>query len=151
MGCTNTSGPGILLTSRSLQAFVATQTKLHHPPTNKNRWGTPWEITKRVFLAVFLLAMIGLLVENCRQAIVKTPRVEYEGKIVDRWAGFYEGSRGGGAYYRLLIEERNGAQTTVAVENEDYLRAKVGMWIKRDGRGVRFADQPSDFEKDPRN
>jgi hypothetical protein len=56
---------------------------------------------------------------------------EYEGKIIDKWAGYSHSEEGSVPYFRLLVETPDGQRSTVAVDQETYDRATVGMWIRK--------------------
>jgi hypothetical protein len=56
---------------------------------------------------------------------------EYEGKIIDKWAGYSHSEEGSVPYFRLLVKTPDGQRSTVAVDQETYDRATVGMWIRK--------------------
>ncbi len=61
---------------------------------------------------------------------------EYEGKIIDKWAGYNHSDLGSFPYFRLLVETDGGQKSTVVVDQETYDRAKIGMWIRKTTRGI---------------
>jgi len=67
----------------------------------------------------------------------------YEGRIVDKWSGFSESETGSRAYYKLIVEDNKGGRTTVTVDGATYERAKIGMRIKNQGKGIELKDQAS--------
>lgn len=66
---------------------------------------------------------------------------EYEGKVVDKWAGYNHTDEGSFPYFRLSVEISNGKKLTVAVDQETYERAKVGMWIRKNRDGIELMTQ----------
>jgi len=62
---------------------------------------------------------------------------DFEGRIVDRWAGYDESSQGARPYFRLRVESDDGKQFVVSVDANVYESARVGMRIKsRSGQVV---------------
>ena len=60
-----------------------------------------------------------------------TVGMDYEGVIVDRWAGYIESDLRPRPYFRLLIEDEKRGRITVIVDSDTYHRSKVGMWVRR--------------------
>jgi hypothetical protein len=77
----------------------------------------------------------GLLLIIYKSKLAVRP-VEYEGRIVDKWAGYNHSEQGSFPYFRLLVETENGQKLTVAVDKENYERAQVGMRIKKTQKGI---------------
>lgn len=94
-------------------------------------WGT--------VVAVLLVSTFALAWQKFQRPAV----VEYDGQIVDRWAGFTDSDTGARAYYKLLVEDDGGKRVTVVVDNEIYLRAKVGMRIRRSISGIELNGKPA--------
>jgi len=82
-----------------------------------------------------LVALI-FIIYNTRQSLNPA---EYEGKIVDKWAGYNESDQGSRPYFRLLVEPDNGVKFTVAIDRDIYQRAKVGMRIKKTRVGIELS------------
>ncbi len=57
--------------------------------------------------------------------------MDYEGVIVDRWAGYIESDLRPRPYFRLLIEDEKRGRITVIVDSDTYHRSQVGMWVSR--------------------
>jgi hypothetical protein len=96
-------------------------------------------LARRIGWSLLILAcLVGLLffVYNTRQSL-NPP--EYEGKIVDKWAGYHESDEGSRPYFRLLVEPDNGLKFTVTIDRENYQRAKVGMRIKKTRKGIELS------------
>ena len=93
-------------------------------------------LAKGLFWVVVILAgFVGVLFfvyQVNRQ--LKPP--EYEGKIVDKWAGYNHSELGSSPYFRLLVESAGGQRSTVAVDRDTYERAKLGMWIRKTKKGI---------------
>ena len=94
--------------------------------------------TSLVWGLVILVAFIGVLF-FAYQAKRQLSPPEYEGKIVDKWAGYSHSDEGSFPYFRLLVETDNGKKLTVTVDRENYERAKVGMRIKKTQRGIELS------------
>src|SRR5688572_15153350 len=87
-------------------------------------------------LIVALFAALLLIVYKSKQAVRPA---EYEGRIVEKWAGYNHSELGSFPYFRLMVETDNGQKLTVAVDQENYERAKVGMRIKKTQKGIEFS------------
>jgi hypothetical protein len=83
-----------------------------------------------VWGAVILAGFIGLLFYVYHVKRQMSP-LEYEGKVIDKWAGYHHSDLGSFPYFRLLVETAGGQKSTIAVDQETYGRAKVGMWIRK--------------------
>ena len=70
-----------------------------------------------------------ILVSRCSRPKIVTE--DYEGVILDRWAGYTETDEGSWPYFRLLIEDDNQHRLTVNVDADTYHRSKVGMRVTR--------------------
>lgn len=64
---------------------------------------------------------------------------EYQGKIIDKWSGFNYTDQGSIPYFRLHLETADGQKATVAVAQQTYNRAQVGMWIKKTKEGFELS------------
>lgn len=95
----------------------------------------------RDFLVLIaMIALIGALtffLEN--RTATGAYRTEYEGRIVDEAIQLHESEEGSWMEQYLIIEERPGVRTQVAVRPRVYDQAKIGMWIKRDKKGVELS------------
>jgi hypothetical protein len=60
-----------------------------------------------------------------------TVGMDYEGVIVDRWAGYIESDEGARPYFRLLIEDDNRGRITVITDADTFHRSQVGMRVSR--------------------
>ena len=88
--------------------------------------------------AIILFAIIGLLFFGYRVNRQLRP-AEYEGRIVDKWAGYSHTDEGSYPYFRVLLETDDGQRLTVAVDDKTYGRAKIGMRIKKSSKGVELS------------
>jgi hypothetical protein len=61
---------------------------------------------------------------------------EYEGVILDKWAGYSESETGSRPYFQLLVEGDDGRKVTVPVNSTIYYAAKVGSRIKKSSSGI---------------
>jgi len=86
-----------------------------------------------VIVAGLVMVMVGtlaLLVWQKGSQRVDTS--DFDGRIVDRWAGYSESqTRGSEPYFRLSVEGDDGKRFTLKVDSGIYESAKVGMRIKR--------------------
>lgn len=70
--------------------------------------------------------------------------LEYEGRILDRWAGYHHSDEGSFPYFRLVVETDDKHKITVAIDRDDYERAKVGMRIRKTPAGIEMSsDEPA--------
>src|SRR5438093_836166 len=83
-------------------------------------------------LAVLLISILVL----AWQRFQKPAAAEYDGQIVNKWAGLSESDTGSHAYYKLLLEDNGGKRITVTVDNETYGRAEIGMRIRASYKGI---------------
>lgn len=70
-------------------------------------------------LLLILACLVGLLLFVYNAKPLLNPP-EYEGKIVEKWAGYDESEQGSRPYFRLLVEPDNGLKFTVAIDRENY-------------------------------
>ena len=75
-----------------------------------------------------------------------TVGMDYEGVIVDRWAGYNETQLGARPYFRLLIEDDERGRITVTVDSDTYQRSQVGMRVRRRKGKVEFGNQETKRE-----
>ena len=88
--------------------------------------------------ALILLLFVGLLFVVYKAGSSRNP-VEYEGRIVDKWAGYHHSDEGSIPYFRFVIETEDGQKLTVATDGEKYNQAKVGMRIKKTRTGIELS------------
>jgi hypothetical protein len=110
-----------------------------------------WSHAKGVFWALVILAgFVGVLF-FFYQAKRHPSSSEYEGKIVDKWAGYSHSELGSVPYFKLLVENAGGQRSTVAIDSETYYRVKVGMRIRKTSKGIELSSLtawPPDVRKD---
>lgn len=97
-----------------------------------------WNIKTIGTLAVILLFVALLLfgITKLYHLPVESLPKEFEGRIVDKWAGHYESQEGSGTYYRLVVEVEGQTRYTVPVNPDVYQQAQVGMRLKRSEKGL---------------
>lgn len=111
----------------------------HSPKLKRTFLSENASLAKQVLWgAVILLAIIGLLFFGYRVNRQLKP-AEYEGRILDKWAGYSHTDEGSFPYFRILLETDEGGQLTVAVDNKTYDRAKIGMRIKKSSKGIELS------------
>jgi len=84
-----------------------------------------------IAISLFLLAVTALK----RSRVESIPR-EFEGRIVDKWAGFNETQQGSDPYYRISVEVEGQQPFSIPVNEELYQQAQVGMILKRSEKGL---------------
>lgn len=66
---------------------------------------------------------------------------DYEGVIVDRWAGYSESDQGSMPYFRLVVEDDNRRRLTVNVDADTYHRSQVGMRLSNRQGKIELGNQ----------
>jgi hypothetical protein len=94
---------------------------------------------ERVIIVAVLFGMICLSALFWSRVYSRQPRLEYEGKILDKWASYSYTEQGSFPYYKLLIEADNGETFKVDVDYDTYQRAQIGMRIKRTLSGIELS------------
>ncbi len=113
-------------------------------PLNADRKGI-WRTVAWGLLIVTLFA--GLLAFVYKAGNRVNPHA-YEGRIVDKWAGYSDTDQGSFPYFRLVIETDGSQTLTVAIDRDNYERAKVGMRIKKTSAGIEMsADEPANQQQ----
>ena len=84
-------------------------------------------------LVCFALLIFGIF--KLKESRIASLPTEFEGQIVDKWAGFDETQQGSYPYYRVQIE-LDGQKLTVPVNGEIFNEAQVGMRLKRSAKGL---------------
>ncbi|HEX6184060.1 MAG TPA: hypothetical protein VFZ44_09295 [Pyrinomonadaceae bacterium] len=71
-------------------------------------------------------------------------RQDFVGRVVDKSLTLRESEIGTAGSMSLLVEDRDGRRFKVAVNGEQYERARVGMWATRKGGVVELSsDEPA--------
>ena len=65
---------------------------------------------------------------------------DYEGRIVDRWAGYSQTDQGSQPYFQLRVESDDGRQFDVKVDSSVYQSSRSGMRIKSTSGQVVLVD-----------
>ena len=84
---------------------------------------------------VITFAAAAMLVYRTSPPGVRDPR-EFAGEIVDKRISVYESQEGSSFVNDLVIEEKNGRRFRFSVTEEMYGRARIGMWIRRNKKGI---------------
>lgn len=92
-----------------------------------------------VWGTVIIALLIGALFLIYKAKRAARP-AEYEGRIIDKWAGYTHSQLGSLPYFQLLLETGGGQKITVSVDKDLYYRAKVGTWIKKTQIGVELSE-----------
>ena len=104
---------------------------------------------KTIALLVIVVAFVSLLmlaIYSLKMAAANALPQEYEGVIVDRWAGFNEDQQGSSPYFRLTVELQDKRRLVVPVDRDFYNRAKVGMRLKKSAAGFEILPGRSKLE-----
>ena len=91
-----------------------------------------------IWATVIVALLVGIVFIAYRARLASRPP-EYEGRIVDKWAGYTHSNLGSHPYLQLLVETRNGQRMTISVDQDLYERAKVGTWIKKTQTGLELS------------
>lgn len=97
-----------------------------------------WSAKTLLWGTVIIALLIGVLLVIYKAKRATSP-AEYEGRIVNKWAGYTHSVMGSSPYFKLLVETGNGQRLTVTVEQDLYNRATVGTWIKKTQTGLNWA------------
>jgi len=100
-----------------------------------------WKYTT-LLLSVVVGTMFVLLVVLVWRVPRQKPIGDFDGVIVDRWAGYNESDYGSKPYFRLLVEIENSKRITIGVEPDLYHRSKVGMGVKNRNGRVELVEAP---------
>lgn len=95
---------------------------------------------------VVVLACVALLlfgITKLKQSRVESVPKEFEGRIVDKWAGISESEQGSSTHFRLIVEVEGTGVYTVPVNNELYQQAQIGMGLKRSEKGLELIRGPN--------
>jgi hypothetical protein len=70
-------------------------------------------------------------------------RPDFDGRVVEKFVALGESRMGSATFPRLVVETAGGARFNVGVNDEQYGRARVGMWLsRRDGELILSWDRP---------
>ena len=94
-----------------------------------------WSAKTLLWGTVIIALLIGVLLVIYKGKRATSP-AEYEGRIINKWAGYTHSVMGSSPYFKLLVESGNGQRLTVTVDQDLYDRAKIGTWIKKTQTGV---------------
>ena len=101
-----------------------------------------WRLVDRLGAALFI-ALAGVVIALLISANLRPQPSRYEGRVVDKSITLAETQRGSGKILRLHIRGRAGENFTAEVSYDTYDRARVGMWARNDGTGIRlYATEP---------
>jgi len=104
-----------------------------------------WNI-KTIAALVVILACVALLlfgITKLKQSRVESVPDKFEGRIVDKWAGYSESEQGSSPYYRVVVEVEGQSRYTVPVNHDIYQQAQVGMRLRRSEKGLEVIRAPS--------
>ena len=104
-----------------------------------------WNI-KTIAALVVILACVALLlfgITKLKQSRVESVPDKFEGRIVDKWAGYSESEQGSSPYYRVVVEVEGQTRYTVPVNHDIYQQAQVGMRLRRSEKGLEVIRAPS--------
>ena len=96
------------------------------------------------WLTIFFIitfAIAAVLVFRSSPPTISEPRA-FSGKIVEKRISVFESQQGSSFVNELIIEEPNGRRFKFSVPEELYKRAGVGMWIRRDKKGIDLFSNP---------
>ena len=97
-----------------------------------------------VILVALVMFAVGFVFGYPRLKGPPLIRQDFVGKVVDKSLTLRESEIGTAGFLRLHVEDRDGSRFKVAVTEEQYERARVGMWVKRSGGEVELSwDEPA--------
>jgi hypothetical protein len=94
-------------------------------------------------LILGLVALLLFGITKLKQSRVESLPKEFEGRIVDKWAGYSESQEGSSPYYRVVVEVEGQIRYTVPVPPDIYQQAQVGMRLRRSEKGLEVIRAPS--------
>lgn len=99
--------------------------------------------TRNLIWGTVIIAVFTGIVFLAYKTRATQPR-QYEGTIIDKWAGYNHTELGSTPYFRLLVETGSGQRITVSVNKDLYYRVKVGTWIKKTQTGVEMSEEENE-------
>lgn len=92
---------------------------------------------------VFILLVFVLIYAYPRLTRPPIAERDFEGRVVEKFVALGESQIGSKTFPRLVVELANGARFNVAVNDEQYERARVGMRVaRRRGELILSWDEP---------
>jgi hypothetical protein len=119
------------------------------PRRNERRVSAPDESvwnTKTIAVLAAVLACVCLLffaVTRLTQSRLESLPKAFEGRIVEKWAGYSESQQGSSPYYRVVVEVEGQTRYTVPVPPDIYQQAQVGMRLRRSEKGLEVIRAPA--------
>jgi hypothetical protein len=96
-----------------------------------------------LILMGLLLAGVGFIYAYPRLKEPPLIRRDFVGRVLDKSLTLRESQIGTGGFLTLLVEDRGGGRFKVLVTEEQYERARVGMWVERSGGEIKLSwDEP---------
>lgn len=91
------------------------------------------ERVSRLGLIGVALTVLAIGFAYAYPKMTRTPlaRRDFDGRVVEKFVTLGESRIGSTTFPRLVVETANGARFNVAVNDEQYERARVGMRISR--------------------
>jgi len=104
-----------------------------------------WNIKTIAVLAAVLacLCLFFFAVTRLNKSQQESLPKQFEGRIVDKWAGYSESQQGSYPYYRVVVELEGQNRYTVPVNQDIYQQAQVGMRLRRSEKGLEVIRAPS--------
>jgi hypothetical protein len=94
---------------------------------------------KTVIGVAAMIMLLGAIAIFLYKGKLESHRNEYEGIVVEKWAGYNHTEEGSFPYYRLLIESDDGGRFPVPVDYQIYQRAETGSRIKKSKLGIELS------------
>ncbi len=94
-----------------------------------------------ICIFLFIVAVIGLLMQNQIARRLNLDAPQYNGKVVDKWRSVnetYEGSLIKGV---ILVEDNTGTRHQIQVSENVYSKTKIGDPISNSSGMVKFASE----------
>ena len=104
------------------------------PHIAESVWNLKTIVGLIIVLAFVTLLMFGI--SKLKAARVAALPPEFEGQIVEKWAGYDHVQEGSYPYFRLVVEIPGPQRLTVPVTREIYEEAQVGLRLRRSAKGL---------------
>lgn len=101
----------------------------------------PREHVSRLGLLMLALIIFAVGFAYAYPRLTRPPlaRRDFNGRVVEKFVALGESRIGSATFPRLVVETANGARFNVAVNDEQYEQAQVGMWVSRRGGELRLS------------
>lgn len=100
------------------------------------------ERVSRLGLVMFVLTLFAVGFVYAYPRLTTRVRPDFDGRVVEKFVALHESQTGSGTLPRLVVETADGHRFNVAVTDEQYARAQVGMRLSRRDSELIFTSSP---------